>query len=218
MREWKNQFNSNVLRQGMEYYAFDKVDDYADDGEKCEASVQDRQRIPVKIIRRSGDNGYLMRCTCPMARGGGKCKHMAAVLYAMEAKEKEHLEAKTEPEEQKKAGRRAKSRKTESENSENRQITLDEIMAEKPEAEQVETEQVETEQPETIEPEDFSGEQDGEYIVLNRQEVLPQEEKAGAGLEAYAALSHYQYFDGEQIQKSMNLTKAIRQRGEKLLL
>ena len=33
MREWKNQFNSNVLRQGMEYYAFDKVDDYADDGE-----------------------------------------------------------------------------------------------------------------------------------------------------------------------------------------
>lgn len=218
MREWKNQFNSNVLRQGMEYYAFDKVDDYADDGEKCEASVQDRQRIPVKIIRRSGDNGYLMRCTCPMARGVGKCKHMAAVLYAMEAKEKEHLEAKTEPEEQKKAGRRAKSRKTESENSENRQITLDEIMAEKPEAEQVETEQVETEQPETIEPEDFSGEQDGEYIVLNRQEVLPQEEKAGAGLEAYAALSHYQYFDGEQIQKSMNLTKAIRQRGEKLLL
>lgn len=264
MKEWKSQFNSNVLRQGMEYYAFGRVEDYEDDGEKCEASVQDRLRIPVRIIRREGDNGYLMRCTCPMARGGGKCKHMAAVLYAMEAKEKEHSEEK--PEEREKTGRQEETQKAETQKeeiqktetrkaetrkagtqkaeTENGQITLDDIMAEKQEAEQKakqETEQkakqkteqkarqetelkaqqetvLETAQAETVGSDDFSGEQDGEYIVLNRQEVLPQEVKAGTGLEAYAALSHYQYFDGEQIRKSMNLTKAIRQRAEKLLL
>ena len=67
------------------------------------------------------------------------------------------------------------------------------------------------------EAQNYAGEE--EYIVLNRQEEEEgtSAEEAQKSLENYTALAGYQYFDCEAIRKDMRLTKAVMQKGEKLL-
>ena len=60
--------------------------------------------------------------------------------------------------------------------------------------------------------------QEEEYIILNHREEeedTPQEMQRS--LENYISLAKYQYFDCDAIRKDMNLTRAIAQKGEKLL-
>ncbi len=68
------------------------------------------------------------------------------------------------------------------------------------------------------EPQNHAGEE--EYIVLNRQEEDgTAAEEAQYSLENYMALtgSGYQYFNCDAIRKDMRLTRAVTQKGEKLL-
>ena len=68
------------------------------------------------------------------------------------------------------------------------------------------------------EPQNHAGEE--EYIVLGRQEEDgTAAEEAQYSLEDYMALtgSGYQYFNCEAIRKDMRLTRAVTQKGEKLL-
>lgn len=59
--------------------------------------------------------------------------------------------------------------------------------------------------------------QEQEYIVLNRQEEEAAAEEAPVRrLADYASLAKYQYFDTDILRKDMRMTKAIRQKGEKL--
>ena len=86
MREWKTQFHKNILSQGKEYYERGRVFELQEKEGVYTATVIERKTYAVRIIAR--DNvSYNMSCRCPLAKGGGNCRHMAAVLYAIEAQE-----------------------------------------------------------------------------------------------------------------------------------
>ncbi len=109
MKEWKTIFHKNILSQGKDYYERGRVFDLKEKQGIYTATVIERKNYAVRIIAR--DNGsYNMSCKCPFAKGGGNCRHMAAVLYAIEAgmepedtieKEKKgNLESCSEPEDE----------------------------------------------------------------------------------------------------------------------
>ncbi len=52
------------------------------------AAVLGIKRFEVQINIQNGCP-VRMKCNCPISNGGGNCEHMAAVLYAIEAKEQE---------------------------------------------------------------------------------------------------------------------------------
>ena len=55
-----------------------------------------------------------------------------------------------------------------------------------------------------------------EYVVLNRQEDTAAAEETTSSLADYASLENYQYFEPDILWKDMRMTKAIRQKGQKL--
>ncbi len=90
MHRWEIGFGRNVLEQGGDLLKMGRVSGLQVEEGKCTASVWDRYEYQVKILEKSSGDGWMMNCQCPMARGGGKCKHMAAVMYArQQAKEGE---------------------------------------------------------------------------------------------------------------------------------
>jgi len=94
MNEWKKHFEQYTLDRAREHYLNKKVLDYEEKKGGCDAAVIDRGRHAVSIRIRE-DGSLRMSCDCPVARGGRNCVHMAAALYAMEAREtaaKEQME------------------------------------------------------------------------------------------------------------------------------
>ena len=103
MKEWKTIFHKNILAQGKEYYERGRVFELKEKQGVYTATVVERKTYAVRIIAK--DNGsYKVRCKCPFAKGGGNCRHMAAVLYAVEAggtaenARKDNLESRPESE------------------------------------------------------------------------------------------------------------------------
>ncbi len=95
MKEWKTIFHKNILSQGKDYYERGRVFDLKEKQGVYTATVIERKTYAVRIIAR--DNGsYNMNCKCPFAKGGGNCRHMAAVLYAIEAGKPEDIAEKEE--------------------------------------------------------------------------------------------------------------------------
>lgn len=87
MREWKEEFHQSALDQGREYFEKGKVLEFEEHNGVYTAAIIDRRRYGIRIVAKGSDEPYRMSCQCPLAKGGGKCKHMAAVLYEMEARE-----------------------------------------------------------------------------------------------------------------------------------
>ena len=83
-RNWKEKFNDVALEQGKERYLGNRVADLKKDGDRYSAGILGRQRQNVSLILKDG-KPIRMTCQCPMAKSGGKCGHMAALLYALEA-------------------------------------------------------------------------------------------------------------------------------------
>lgn len=77
---WQHWFPRETLRRGEAYYRSDCVYDFEFKGNRCTADVFGSYIYKVKISN-PGKNNMTMRCTCPHARDGFNCKHMAAVLY-----------------------------------------------------------------------------------------------------------------------------------------
>lgn len=84
---WKKLFEQKIRSRGKEY-AYDSVIDYVADENGYSATVSGTENYKVEI---SADYQN-MRCTCPYAKEGKRCKHMAAVLYYAELLEKEEKE------------------------------------------------------------------------------------------------------------------------------
>ncbi|MCM1027823.1 MAG: SNF2 helicase associated domain-containing protein [Roseburia sp.] len=84
MYDWKMQFSRHTLEQGKTYFEQGKVIDLQETEGVWTAGVLEKQRYNVRLSPRKEKEGYLMSCRCPMASSGAKCKHMAAVFYAME--------------------------------------------------------------------------------------------------------------------------------------
>ena len=85
-RQWKRYFKPWILERGREYYCDNRVGKLICTEKQIQASVEGSGEYCVDIQLSNG-MPVDMFCDCPYADGGENCKHMAAVLFAVEAKE-----------------------------------------------------------------------------------------------------------------------------------
>ena len=86
MLQWQHLFSTSILQQGREYYKKNKVRSLIQDGDLYYASVEGTEEYEVQI-RIQGNAVDFMSCECPYAQDGNRCKHMAATLYEIVARE-----------------------------------------------------------------------------------------------------------------------------------
>lgn len=84
--QWKNYFKPWILERGREYYHNNCVTKLIHTEKEIQGRVEGSDVYCVEI-RLSNGMPVDMLCDCPYADGGENCKHMAAVLFAVEAKE-----------------------------------------------------------------------------------------------------------------------------------
>ena len=83
IKSWQRLFAPQILSRGQEYYDAELVTIRRAGESEIEATVEGTERYHVEISLREGQIMY-MNCDCPYALDGNNCKHMAAVLYAVE--------------------------------------------------------------------------------------------------------------------------------------
>ncbi len=84
---WQPYFTKKILERGRDYYETDAVDKLVYDADKnsVTAEVYGSKVYKVEITFDDDRSGVILtRCTCPYAKDGTRCKHMAAVLFAFE--------------------------------------------------------------------------------------------------------------------------------------
>ncbi|MBP5239059.1 MAG: SWIM zinc finger family protein, partial [Oscillospiraceae bacterium] len=86
MLQWQHLFPTAVLQHGREYYKKNLVRSLIRDGETYYAAVQGTREYQVTVHLR-GDRIESMECECPYASDGNRCKHMAATLYEISARQ-----------------------------------------------------------------------------------------------------------------------------------
>lgn len=80
---WKDHFKPWILDRGREYHRQGNVLRLTHTGNEIHALVDGSERYEV-TIRFSRGIPKKASCSCPYATGGQACKHMAAVLFALE--------------------------------------------------------------------------------------------------------------------------------------
>ena len=83
MLDWKGQFSDVILKRGKSYFDGGAVKSLGSNSLGFEARVKGSELYRVEIDV-CNDEIMNMFCSCPHARQGFHCKHMAAVLYAIE--------------------------------------------------------------------------------------------------------------------------------------
>lgn len=73
-----------ILERGLNYYDEGAVDSLEETAAGYKATVCGTEEYCVEIEVTGGDRVHDMYCDCPYAEDGHYCKHMAAVLYAIE--------------------------------------------------------------------------------------------------------------------------------------
>ena len=86
MIQWQHLFSGSILQRGREYYKQNKVRSLIRDGETYYATVEGTTDYQV-VIRVEKDRVSSMSCECPWAEDGNRCKHMAAALYEITARD-----------------------------------------------------------------------------------------------------------------------------------
>lgn len=84
MNDWKGLFKDHILARGEMYYYDDAVLELHKTEHGYHAIVEGSENYEVDIEIEAGNIGK-MSCSCPYAEDGNNCKHMAAVLYEIEA-------------------------------------------------------------------------------------------------------------------------------------
>ena len=100
--EWKKLFPTHILQRGQSYFEEERVFDLKKNQGKYTAYVEGNENYYVEILLQDGKI-HRMSCNCPYSADGEYCKHMAAVLYAIDA-EGPKLEEKSSQEENRIAG------------------------------------------------------------------------------------------------------------------
>lgn len=85
MASWRSKFKPWILARGQEYFECGQVVELKEVGSIVTAEVSGNRAYYVEI-HRSGERVTHMSCDCPHAAGGENCKHMAAVLFALDEK------------------------------------------------------------------------------------------------------------------------------------
>ena len=91
MESWKDYFEKRILDRGRSYYNNGAVQNLRKTAEGYEAYVSGTVRYEVEIEMENGKVEYMF-CDCPYADSGENCKHMAAVMYAIEKQENGTIE------------------------------------------------------------------------------------------------------------------------------
>lgn len=91
MESWKDYFEKRILDRGRSYYNNRAVQNLRKTAEGYEAYVSGTVRYEVEIEMENGKVEYMF-CDCPYADSGENCKHMAAVMYAIEKQENGTIE------------------------------------------------------------------------------------------------------------------------------
>lgn len=79
--DWKENFISKMITRGRNYWRAGAVKNLHCTQEKITADVEGTRLYRVEITL-AGDAVATMSCTCPFAKEGANCKHMAAGLFA----------------------------------------------------------------------------------------------------------------------------------------
>lgn len=79
---WQQLFPSIILQRGRTYYNAARVKNLAKNASGYTAVVSGTADYNVAVSYEGGEMTE-MACNCPYARSGARCKHMAAVLYAV---------------------------------------------------------------------------------------------------------------------------------------
>lgn len=80
MENWKDLFRSHILERGLNYYEMGAVENVLQTETGFCATVVGNENYEVEIEITDG-RVYDMWCSCPYAKDGNYCKHMAAVLF-----------------------------------------------------------------------------------------------------------------------------------------
>ena len=80
--DWMKLFPARILYRGQEYCDSELVKITSADDGRIEAVVEGSESYSVRIDLEDGE-AKQMRCDCPYASDGRRCKHMAAVLFAV---------------------------------------------------------------------------------------------------------------------------------------
>lgn len=83
MVDWRKQFKPWILTRGQEYFECGQVAILREDGAIAEAEVSGSNIYHV-VVQRRGERVTSLSCDCPYASRGENCKHMVAVLIALE--------------------------------------------------------------------------------------------------------------------------------------
>ena len=94
VKNWQGHFSNRILERGFNYYLMDAVSGLVKTSQGYQANVQGTEDYDVSIDLKNG-RLQSMSCDCPYAESGNICKHMAAVLYAVEDRD-EDLPEKSE--------------------------------------------------------------------------------------------------------------------------
>ena len=97
MKGWRGLFEPHILERGKEYFEDGLVDEIIRKEDQVSAVVCGSEDYDVEIGFMDGDVADLY-CSCPYAERGENCKHMAAVLFALEDGEWEAASEKSRKE------------------------------------------------------------------------------------------------------------------------
>ena len=97
MKEWKERFDETSLEWGKKACLNRKVVDLTRTEKGYSAAVLERQRAEV-VIKMTDDDISRMNCQCAIAKSGKNCRHMAAVLYAIDMRKEAEQSRKNEEE------------------------------------------------------------------------------------------------------------------------
>lgn len=81
--EWKKLFKENILNGGQDYIRSNSVHNLNFTDSIIFADIEGLEIFHVEITK-SIDQITELKCTCPYAKAGSNCKHMAAALFAWE--------------------------------------------------------------------------------------------------------------------------------------
>lgn len=81
LEEW---FEPHIIERGYDYYMSGRVYDITREGTHYSAIVSGGDEYYVEIEMAEGGLAAGMSCSCPYAERGLNCKHMAAVLFALD--------------------------------------------------------------------------------------------------------------------------------------
>ena len=83
---WQDYFSAIIIERGYDYYANDCVLSIrkTEDGYDGIVSGTEDYLVHIHTFDINDEAGFAMDCTCPYAADGEHCKHMAAMLFAIE--------------------------------------------------------------------------------------------------------------------------------------